>query len=529
MLVFCLDFSLARKVGAFLNGLILVGALIEILITAPLGAQLFADERRNNTLGLIFSTGITGTEVLIGKLAALLIVPLSRLLTLVPCLMILPLMRAVTPQTCVAMIITILVLLALVLGIHLFASLIFEELSSARTFADLFILLLLGFAPAVNFLNSYFAGAPLDRLWLCLSPAYAPWVLFQIPTPHELTYVYLSNLTSAVVAALLFIASAVIVARVWREQTTGTTTPLAINLFSTFRNRRRRLARPLLDASPYQWLIYRDFRPMLTSTIFLGTIAIIWLLGLWNWGTAWLVPLNFWATLLLIGISIRWMTNYIACKQIGLDRSSGTLELLLTSPLHVGDIISGQENALRKYVRPLFFSIAALHLLFFILGLIFHPLSPSALRNYILIAFIVAVLGPWFNFQQHWNSFWIALNTGRPGFAMRQHLWQKGAYFWIYFQIFIHRDKLSNIPSGSLAETIVISIAIAGLILGYFLYRVGWTSDWQAYVKIRNLSIEHMRPIAAEPLPDINDPRVKKWNTKEPLFHPPPENEKILV
>ena len=168
--VLYLDFS-PRKVGAFLNGFILIAALSDILITAPLGAQLFADERRNNTLGLIFSTGITGTEVLIGKLAALLIIPLSRLLTLAPCLMILPLMRAVTPQTCVAMITTILVLLALVLSIHLFASLVFEELSSARTFADIFTIVLLGLAPAINLLNTYFTGAALDRSWLCLSPA----------------------------------------------------------------------------------------------------------------------------------------------------------------------------------------------------------------------------------------------------------------------------------------------------------------------------------------------------------------------
>ena len=503
--------------------------MIDILSTAPLGSQLFADERRNNTLGLIFSTGITGTEVLIGKLTALLIIPLSRLLTLVPSLMILPLMRSVTPQACVAMIVTILVLLALVLSIHLFASLLFEELSSARTFADIFIILLLGLAPAINFLNSYFTGSPLDPFWLSFSPAYAPWILFHIPTTHELTYVYLSNATSAAVAALLFISSAVMVARIWREQTTGSPAFLATNLFSSFRKRRRRLARPLLDANPYQWLIYRDFRPMLTSTIFLGTIALIWLLGLWQWESAWLVPLNFWATLLLIGISIRWMTNYIACKQIGLDRSGGTLELLLTSPLHVGDIISGQENALRKYVRPLFISIAALHLLFFILGLIFHPMSRGALINYILISVIIAVLGPWFNFRNHWTSFWIALNTGRPGFAMRRHLWEKGAYAWIYIQIFMNRGKFANIPSGSLGETIFVGIAIAGLIVGYLIYRVGWTSDWQAFVKMRNQCIEHMRPIAAEPLPDLNDPRVKKWNTREPLFHPPPENQKIFV
>ena len=93
----------------------------------------------------------------------------------------------------------------------------------------------------------------------------------------------------------------------------------------------------------------------------------------------------------------------------------------------------------------------------------------------------------------------------------------------------MNRQKFANLPSGSSGETIFVSIVTAGVILGYAVYRLGWTSDWPAFLKIRNLSIEHMRLIAAEPLPDLNDPRVKKWNTKEPLFHPPPENEKILV
>ncbi|MGZ8898924.1 MAG: hypothetical protein ACXW3Z_02425 [Limisphaerales bacterium] len=510
--------------------MVLVGGLIEVATSGQLASRLFADEQRNGTLGLLFSTGITASEVLSGKLSALLIIPLSRLVTLLPCLMIISLMRGATPEVCVVAFITLLILLALSLGVNLLASLIFEEHSSARTFAEIFILFLLGLAPAINFLNKYFTGMALDRNWLVFTPGYAPYLLFKFPrTNRELEYIQLCNLFTFSVALILFVASAVIVSRIWREQTVGAA-PSGWRAFSAMKLWRLRRCKHLLESNPYHWLIYRDFHPIFISSVTLGVIALLWLFGLWQWSGAWLVPLNFWATLLLIGGIIRWMINYLAARQIGLDRYSGSLELLLTSPLQVGDIITGQQDSVRQYVRPLFYLVGTLHILFFILGIIFHPMTGGALLNYTIISLMIAVLGPWFNFNGHWSAFWISLNTGRPGYAMRKQLWEKGAFFWIYLQIFLQREFLATIPSGGFGETIFVAVVAGVAALCYLFYKMGWDRTYDKTVTyFRNLCILHMRPIAAEPVPEISDERLKKWDYKKPLFHLERIDEKILV
>jgi hypothetical protein len=515
--------------GRFVYAAILIVTLIEISRTGQIASHFFAEERRNNTLGLLFSTGITATEVLVGKLAALLIIPLSRLITIIPCLMVLPLMHAVTADVCIATFVTFLVLLLLSIGVNLFSSLVFEEHSSARTFADIFIIVLVAIGPTIDFLNRYFTGTSLDRLWLCFSPAYAPWLLFHQAPQHQLHYIYLSNFLTGAITVILFAASAVLVARIWRDQTTGARFS-QFKIFSAFKQSRTRASRVLLESNPYQWLVERDFQPMLLSCLTLGAIAIIWLLGLWHFELAWLVPLNFWATLLLVGSVVRWMSSYIAAKQIGRDRTSGGLELLLTSPLSIRDIIIGQENALRRYIRPLFWLTGALHILFFVLGLLFHPMPRQALINYTLISIFVAILGPWFNFKQHWTAFWISLNTGRPGYALRKNLWENSAYFTIGLQLFLNRDRIGSMPSGSFGETIFVAIVSGVVVLCYIFIKMGWDNTWSTTrEKRRDLSIIHLRNIAAEPVPEATDPRLKKWDHSKPLYERELFDEKILV
>ena len=518
----------ARAAGRFVYAAILILTLIEITRTGQIASHFFAEERRNNTLGLLFSTGITAAEVLVGKLTALLIIPLSRLITVIPCLMVLPLIRAVTVDVCIATFVTFVALLLFSISVNLFASLVFEEHSSARTFADIFIIVLVAIGPAIHFLNRYFTGTSLDQLWLCISPAYAPWQFFQKAPHHQLHYIYLSNLVTGVVIIILFVISAVLVGRIWRDQTTGARVN-QLKFFSALK-RRTRGAGALLESNPYQWLIERDFQPMLLSCLTLGAFAFIWLLGLWHWESAWLVPLNFWATLLLVGSVIRWMSSYIAAKQIGRDRTSGGLEILLTSPLHVDDIIAGQEKALNRYVRPLFWLTGALHILFYVLGLLYHPMTGQAFINYNLISIFVAILGPWFNFKNHWTAFWISLNTGRPGYALRKNLWENSAYLTIGIQLFLHRDKIGSMPSGSFGETIFVSIVTGVVVLCYIFIKMGWDNTWSTTrEKLRNQSIAHLRAIAAEPVPEATDSRLKKWDHRKPLHQPEIIDEKILV
>ena len=381
--------------------------------------------------------------------------------------------------------------------------------------------MLTGLLPLIDLLNRFFGSGRLDRFWMSLNPAAGPWLILQRPRSNaDLAYIYQSISVSALLSLLFFTASAFLLSRIWQDQVSGISFRPLGSFLDLVRARQKRLAAQLLEKNPYEWLIFRDFQPILVTWLMFTIAAVVWLLGFWHWGAAWLVPMNFWFTLILLGLLVRWMTNYLGARQISLDRSSGTLELLLTSPLTVGDIVAAQQTATQKYVRPFYAAIGSLHLLFFILGLLFHPMTEAARTNYILISALVALFGPWFNFQGHWGPFWIGLDTGRPMYALTTHLFGKVGWFKFFWMAFLafRIKSIPNIPTGRFGETILIGCVVTGLFLWYIFYRFCWTTDWNASQKIRNLAILEMRAIAAEPVPDINDPRLATWDPTTPLF-----------
>jgi hypothetical protein len=510
-----------HKAGAPLFSSLVIYCILEAVLIGDDAAQLFPEDQRIN-LALLFGTGISPREVFFGKFIAIFIAPLSRLLTVVPCLFIVIMMKAATPQVCALLLVTALVLMAFNSSLNLLSSLLFKERAAAAIGAYSGLALLLGFFPFLNLLNRSFGFGGIDRFWLSLNPATAPWILFDSPrNDTELYYVSLSLLFSALLAILFFSATVFLLGTIWQDQVSGVQ-PLPFSRFlASFRNWQCRRVRHVLEVNPYLWLIQRDQRPaLLTWSIFVA-LALIWLAGLAYWRGAWLIPLNFWVTLVLLGLIVRAMTEYLGARQIGLDRFNGSLELLITSPLTVADIVAAQHAAIRNYIRPLYIFLAALHLLFFLLGLLFFAIPPGALTNYILISALVALFGPWLNFQGYWVAFWISLNTGRPLFALTKNLWQgtnRFSFFWIFILVF-KIDRLPSAPTGSLGETIVVGAIIVAFLLWYIFYLTCWTTDWNRSQKTRNLILAHLHNIAAHPIPDINDDHVKSWDPSKPLFN----------
>lgn len=523
LLIFAIDASprTTATLGKLIFGILGLLALFEALALGDAAAHLFSEERQNKTLALLFGTGISPSEVMIGKISAVLIAPLSRLVTIIPCLLIVSMMRSATLQVCVATVITLVVLFFLSLSLWLLFSLIFKEHTSGVMAAHGAAAFLLGFFPIIDFFNRSFGFAGLDRFWKSLNPATAPWLLFENPqTNSELGYVYFSVAYSAVLALTFFSVSAILLSRIWQDQVSGAPSLPFSKLINSFRTRKKRTARRSLDFNPYIWLISRDIHPAVVTWLTFAAITVIWLMAFWQWGASWLIPINFWVTLILLGFIIRWMTYYLSAKQIGIDRSTGALEPLLTTPLPVGDIISAHQTAVKNYTHPFYTFIAILNLVFFVVGLFSYPMPKDALRNYIIISAIIALFGPWFHFQGYWIPFWISLNSGRPMFAITRALFG-GASSFSFFVLFFYAsriNRLPNIPTGSFPESIVVSSLLIGLLLWTLFYYFCWTSDWNKSQKIKKLAILHLRHIAAQPLPESKDPQLQKWDHTEPLF-----------
>ena len=514
-LIFCtLPFAVdyQRNTGHVLYGLMLTAGLVAVAMAGERATNIFADERRNGTLGILFLTGIRPVEVLIGKLSALVVVPLSWLATLLPGLVIAWLFRGVSMRVCFTTLVLLGVLLAFALSLNLLASLLFEEQSSARTFADGTLIALIGIVPFVNWLNGILAGGALPLAVQALSPAAAIWMLFADPRTPNFGLVDLSIAYNAIFALVLFACSTWMVGRAWKDKPESSVTH---GLPKAWRRFLRRMAGTrLLDRNPYQWLIVRDAWPALVTWSILAALISLWILGWIEWRASWLNPINFWVSFLLLSGIVRWMINYIGARRVGLDRASGTLELMLTTGLSVDEIIGGQKAAVRRYCRPLFVFFAVLAVTLYLGGLLAQPIRGQALFNYTVFWLGVAFFGPWSEMNSFWTAFWISLNTGRPGFAMRKQLLQKAGFTSLYIQIFLNRNKLSGIPSGGYAETRIAVIVLGCGVIGAIVY---WIVRPKMANPFEQKAREHLRGIAAEPLLDTGNSRLKKWDMSRPL------------
>lgn len=161
-----------------LHWLLFLYALAVVLKALPVTASLFAEERRNQTLELLFLTGMTAPQLFITKLLGGLIIASSDLLAIMPFLSIPFLAGGLSLEQFVATLVTLPTLLVFVVGVGTLASVVCTEdgtamLTGAVIMTALCLITPIPYGLGITLTN----GAPFSSLWLCLSPAYAPWLI----------------------------------------------------------------------------------------------------------------------------------------------------------------------------------------------------------------------------------------------------------------------------------------------------------------------------------------------------------------
>ena len=107
------------------------------------------------------------------------------------------------------------------------------------------------------------------------------------------------------------------------------------------------------------------------------------------------------------------------------------------------------------------------------------------------------------------------MNTGRAMFTFTRSSGSGWQLFWIAFQLRNVGNLLlsgsTGFPTGSTGE-----IVIVGFIAMVLLIILAAVKDQPA--ALRWTTIQNMRALAAMPIPDRSDTRLRKWSGKEPLF-----------
>ena len=407
-------------------------AQVSFLFVMGTGGRLTADciseERRNGTLGFLFLTRLKGHDVVLGKLAARGIPAVYSLLALFPALALMLLVGGVSAKVLFEFMMALLnaLFFALATGVAmsaLFRSRPASEWMTGGLLAMLFILL-----PVVGLILTANGVEP----WATELP------LFLSPIPTLEFWVQLTSLSGGgmrrstllgsfwaslgfthLMAWLLLWLAGLRLARAWRE--TGPSRRLTWRDHVRqwrYGNAGQRLARrrDCLDRNPFFWLAARDRW---------ATAGFWWLLGVTILELAWMALQLRWNEAIGMASLLGFFGWYFAPKfflaasavsTLATERREGTLELILATPLSLGDIFRGQWLALKKHhlrsvLVGLGFQLAT------IVWLIMVPHSAwlGEMRAFLLPLCVVCVFFYLFDLWTiGWVGMWHGLSIGDP-------------------------------------------------------------------------------------------------------------------
>lgn len=380
-------------------------------------ADCLSSEKRQGTLGLLFLTNLRGYEVVLGKLVATSLNASYALVAVLPMLA-LPILMGGVDLADVTLVAGV---LAVTLFVSLTVGLLVSALSTTEFEAILgTVLALVGICVLPRLLATLLEMVPSvpGPFSLSLSQvvgALNPFVLMQIVLNGNMAiYLPLVLLMFVLITALsvgVLLLASFIVRRSFRDGYGDMTEPLQ-KLWRRCRNSfsrqpaaassapapRRSVSeafqayrRELLDVNPMLWLVNREPLRVKYMWFILGVFVLVWLVGfvcaprLWlDWETT-----AFFA--FFLNGSLKLLLAAEAPRQLAEDRKSGSLELILSTPLAERDVLSGYAQAIqRQFAKPIALVIVAEFLLLW-LGHIYQVKANAAVATAVLASMILLV------------------------------------------------------------------------------------------------------------------------------------------
>jgi ABC-type transport system involved in cytochrome c biogenesis permease component len=495
------------------------GLYLAIAPAMRISVGLFSEERRNQTLELLYLTGMGSGQLFIGKLLGGTLIASSDLLALAPLLAVPFLIGGISLNLYLATIACLPALLLFAIAVGVLGSVLFKDDGVAFIFVAAFAGCVSLAAPIPYYLGKVLTGTPpFSATWLCLSPAYAPYLVgINFGNAGMLSF-WMALLAMFAWSALCLSSACFFLSRNWRNEVQGTVKTGWQGWFDAWvfgaRSWRAALRIRVLPANPFQWLVQQDRRPVLLAYCTIGLICVLWLIGWRAWPHAWPSNANFFITAMVLISVVNWLTLFAAARRIGTDRRDGILELLLTTPLSPQEMVDGEVAALAAEFKPLQRIVLSFLVLMMLGGFMIRSWNTRAAITYLLI----------WGFLCGWcvknpkgrilKVMWAALNTGRPVHSVFRRRGNRWTWFWMFYNI---RNVINGgfglgtgaFPSGSILEfTLVCAIGVPAFVLYYLSRAMQMDLDGD----VRRRLIMDMRLIATEPLPDPTDPRFKNWD-----------------
>ncbi len=327
-------------------------------------ADCLSEEKREGTLGLLFLTKLKGYDVVLGKLAATSLNSFFCLLGIFPVLAVPLLMGGITNGEFWRMVLVLMNAFLFSLSVGIFSSALSRNARHAMG-ANFLWFLLLGFTlPACGLAIAYFTPSHLflPELLLCC-PVYSFYLTAESRYPFEIGHFWWSIAVVHALTWLLIIMASRILPRIWQDRPAEQNKTRLRDRWQTwvYGNpvKRHALRKRLLNINAFLWLAARAWYKPVGAWLGLAIIAGWWFVVRAFLDSSWHDELlNFTMALLLNSLLKLWVAVE-AGQRLADDQKIGSLELLLSTPLTVGDILRGQFLALRRqFLGPLIFVFA---------------------------------------------------------------------------------------------------------------------------------------------------------------------------
>jgi hypothetical protein len=372
------------------------------------GRRLTADclsvEKREGTLGLLFLTDLRGYDVVLGKLAATSLNAFFCLLAIFPVIAVPMMMGGVSKGEFWRMTLVLVNTFLLSLSVGLLASVLSWDSRRAMGL-NLALLLAVALVPAACAagLAALTASNILFSPLLFSCPAYSFDLSFDSKYKWQPANFWWSIAVTHALTWLLVALAGRKLPRSWQDQPSEPSkirrrTGWQFQIYGTA-TKRALLRKRLLAVNPFFWLAARSwFKPI-------GVWLAVFFVGIW-WVVVALVLRLHWTdeflcliTGFILNCLLKLWIGVETGQRLSEDRKIGALELLLSTPLTVRDILSGQLLALRRQFLGPFLFIVSLEL-FLIMAASDHALQSRAnvlsvgLRGVVLLlADLIALIG----------------------------------------------------------------------------------------------------------------------------------------
>ncbi len=475
-----------------------------LLAGVQVTSDCLSEEKRDGTLGLLFLTDLKGYDVVLGKLAATSLNSLYGMVAIFPVMAIPLLLGGVTPDEFWRVTLVCLNILFLSLATGMFASAISRHERKAMGATFLFLLLLaLGPPALVIYFKSLHVVPTTDLAFMLACPPYSFTLAF------DRSFVAAPGAFWQSVAFLHFfgwcfiLLASRIVTRTWQDKPAtarGARWRERWQLWSFGDAQERRAFRTrLLEGNPILWLAGRNRLKYSYVWGFLGVCGCLWLWGWFKNRHEWLDETNFVFTAFVLHTVFKLWLASEACHRFNEDRNLGALELLLSTPLTIKEILGGQLLALQRQFSGPVLVVLAVDICLLLACL---QKSPAQEKQTWALLFVAGMTVFVFDLVMlSWVGMWRGLTSKRSNRAFSGTIVRVLVLPWLFFGLIMMGvalvDSMNNIRLFRFVKSEDATLLVLGLWFALSFSTAlffGSLSCWKLHHHFRTRAMERYAP-----------------------------------